>query len=153
MKNLHFIVSSIVFFVMFIFCLAAAGDVGTALFMALFFGGSSLMALWIIKVNAFNAYKTNTASLERVTESLNQANAALRGRDLDIIPSAYRDRASMTFIYDALMNQRAMNVQEAINLYEDQKYKNQMADIEARKVQELQRLNRSVQANTRKRRR
>lgn len=153
MKNLHFIVPPIVFVVMFILGLASDGDAGAALGMGLFFGITALVALFIIKSNTFSAYKTNTANLQRVTESLNQANAELQGRNLDIIPPAYRDRESMNYIYDALINQRAMNVQEAINLYEDQKYKNQMADIEAKKVQELQRLNRSVQANTRKKRR
>ncbi len=102
--------------------------------MGLFMGISSLIALFVIKMNTFSSYKTNVASLERITRSLNQASADLRGKDIDLIPPNYRDRESMTFIYNAILNQRAMNVQEAINLYEDQKYKNKMEEIERRKV-------------------
>ncbi len=75
---------------------------------------------------------------------MDQASADLRGKDIDLIPPNYRGRESMTFICNAVLNQRAMNVQEAINLYEDQKYRNMMEEIERRKVQELQKLNSQV---------
>lgn len=152
MKYLPFIAAAAAFLFFFLFGAIGAGDVQGGLLMGLFMGATACVALFIIKANTYSAYKTNTARLERVTEALNQANADLRGKNLDIIPPDYRDRESMTFIYESLMNQRAMNVQEAINLYEDQKYKARMQDIEQQKVQELQRLNRTVQANAKKRR-
>ena len=153
MKHLHFIASPIVFVVFFVLGLASGEGLEGGLMFGLFMGLSTLVALLVIKANTFSAYKANTASLARVTEDLNRANEELQGKDIDLIPPNYRDRESLNFIYEAIMNQRAMNVQEAINLYEDHKYKNKMQDIEQKKVQELQRLNRNVQANARKRRR
>lgn len=153
MKNLHFIAPPVAFLVLFVFGIASGADVSGSLFFALFMGIIAFIALLVIKNNTFSAYKTNTARLEKATEELNKANAFLKDKDLSIIPPDYRNREAMIFIHEALMNQRAMNVQEAINLYEDHKYKQKMEDIEKKKIQEIQRLNRSVQANARKKRR
>lgn len=43
--------------------------------------------------------------------------------DFELIPQDYRYKEAMIYICQALNNQRAMNIQEAINLYEDEQYK------------------------------
>ena len=56
---------------------------------------------------------------------------------MDVIPPDYRYRQAMTFFYNALKNQRAMTMQEAVNLYEDYLHKNRMEQMQAEQIQKL----------------
>ncbi len=58
--------------------------------------------------------KSRKNSVERARDDLNKAMGMLQGRDISIIPPAYRHRQAMTFFYDALYNQKAMTMQEAV---------------------------------------
>lgn len=64
--------------------------------------------------------------------------------DFDIIPENYRSEEMVRFIYNALQNQRAMTIQQAINLYEDDQHKSQMEALLREQIdlqkQQLERL-------------
>lgn len=46
--------------------------------------------------------------------------------DIDLIPPEYCNREAMEYISEVLYNQRAINIAQAINLYEDEQYKMRM---------------------------
>lgn len=46
--------------------------------------------------------------------------------DIDLVPPKYCNREAMEYISEVLYNQRAMNIAQAINLYEDEQYKMRM---------------------------
>lgn len=50
--------------------------------------------------------------------------------DFDYIPIDYRSAEIMKFLYNAIKNQRAVNLQQAINLYEDERHKEEMAELQ-----------------------
>ena len=50
--------------------------------------------------------------------------------DWSVIPPDYRNEQAMNFIYQALVNQRAMTMQEAVNLYEDELHKGRLETLQ-----------------------
>ena len=74
--------------------------------------------IWLC--SALNA-QSREKSLEKVKDAYNSAMESLEGLNLDIIPPAYRNREALTFFYDALYNQRAMTIQEAVLQYDSWK--------------------------------
>ncbi len=54
--------------------------------------------------------------------------------DFELIPQNYRHEETMRYICQALSNQRAMNIQEAINLYEDEQYKLKMEALHKEQI-------------------
>ena len=50
--------------------------------------------------------------------------------DIDFIPQNYRYEEAMVFFYNVLINQRAFNLPQAINLYEDEKHKAAMKALQ-----------------------
>lgn len=72
-------------------------------------------------------------SLKRVQTEMNsheeevvQICNAIDKNSISTIPPKYRYYYAAQFLYEALVNQRAMDMQEAVNLYEDYLYKQQM---------------------------
>ncbi len=81
------------------------------------------------------AYYTSTLNkvdilLKSANEDLKAARNSLSKFDINIIPPAYRDKQIIIFIYDALINQRAMTMQEAVNLYEQEMRYNRMEALQ-----------------------
>ena len=87
--------------------------------------------------------RSRNKSIERAKEDLDNSIKALQGHDIEIIPPSYRHRQALTFFYDALYNQRAMTIQESVNLYDRWLRDNRM--------EAMQRAQLNAQINNRKR--
>ena len=74
--------------------------------------------------------KTKERQLEFSKKKRIDALEALKGKDVNIIPPDYRSRQAMMFIYNALLNQRAVTMQEAVNLYEQELHNNRMETLQ-----------------------
>ncbi len=59
--------------------------------------------------------------------------------DFELIPEKYCSKNAIDYIYEVLYNQRAMNISQAINLYEDDQYKKRMEGLQREQI-ELQRM-------------
>ena len=99
----------------------AAGLLFTAIFSSVPF---------IISFNKRSMVKQKQISYEKNVSVITEMKEELRGMDIDIIPQAYRYRQAMDFIYQALINQRAMTMQEAVNLYEQEIHNKKMEDLQ-----------------------
>ena len=62
----------------------------------------------------------------------------IRENDIKLIPPAYRFYNAVDFFYNAFINQRALTMQQAVNLYEDELRKDQMALMQQRQMESLQ---------------
>lgn len=71
----------------------------------------------------------------------------MQGHNIDVIPPDYRYRDAMAFFYNALRNQRAMTMQEAVNLYEDHLHKNRIEAMEAEQLKKLDQINQTAKTN------
>lgn len=55
--------------------------------------------------------------------------------NFDIVPQDYRYEEAMIFIYKALRNQRAYSIQDAINLYEEYLYREEMKTLQREQIE------------------
>ena len=72
--------------------------------------------------------------LKSVLTKITRLEAALSQHRIDLIPPAYRNRQAMTFFYEAIMNQRAATMPEAVNLYEEELHRKEMKAMHAQQI-------------------
>lgn len=82
---------------------------------------------------------------EQLKMAIDRVNAAIDHADEELLPPMYRDTASIIFIYNALVNQRATTVKEAINLYEQDKQNKKMEELQTQQLQKLEAIKRQQQ--------
>lgn len=73
--------------------------------------------------------------LEKYDSVCGQLNAIEENYDFDIIPPDYRRDEPLNFIYRALSNQRVASIRDAINLYEEEKYREEMKAMQERQIE------------------
>ena len=71
-------------------------------------------------------------------EELEEMDKLIGEADKELLPPDYRDSDSLSFIYDALINQRATTIKEAVNLYEQDKQNKKIEDLERQQLQNLE---------------
>lgn len=108
------------------------------------------------------AAKTQT-EIDNLKKALTEIDNNLSQYDINAIPSPYRNGMAIDFIYDVLKNQRATTMQQAINLYEEDKRNKKMESMQQqqmriqeqqlRSIQALQRENAAIRAQLNSRRR
>jgi len=78
--------------------------------------------------------------LEDLKKEIKYFESVLEKYDVNIIPESYRSREAMTFIYNALKNKRAITIQQAVNLLEEEKRLQKEREMQERqlKLQEEQ---------------
>ncbi len=132
---------------LFVLFLAGGSDSGSILetiLTALFIGLTAAGITYLVQYSHKSSLKGSMSTLSRLTKEMEANQQALQGHDIEIIPPDYRNRVAMSFIYNALRNQRAMTMQEAVNLYEDNLHKNRLEAMEAEQLKQLSQINRSV---------
>jgi hypothetical protein len=104
----------------------------------------AIIAFGIVKAIQINRKKTLEKldlQYKKISDEMKQMNEELRKHNMDIIPPDYRYKEAMVFFYNALNNQRAMTIQEAVNLYEDYLHNNKMEAMQAEQLTKLNQLN------------
>ena len=85
-------------------------------------------------------------TLNNTLQTMQPHKDALKGHNAEIIPPDYRYRQAMDFIYNALRNQRAMTMQEAVNLYENYLRDNRLMAMQAEQARILDSINDTANA-------
>jgi hypothetical protein len=101
--------------------------------MFLFLLGMSALAGFILHKEEERSVTSLKEKSERCAQITERLKVLDRENDFDLIPSEYRTEDAMTSFYRYLRGSRARNLTEAINLYEDEKYK-----LEMKRLQEEQ---------------
>ena len=127
--------------------LSGGGELGSSIGAAFFFGFVALGIVYINRAKHKNNLKKNITTLQNLSKEIESQKTALEGHDIDIIPPDYRYRQAMSFFYSALKNQRAMTMQEAVNLYEDYLHQNRMEAMQAEQIQKLNQINKTAKTN------
>ena len=81
--------------------------------------------------------KTIQKSKDNYNEIIMQVNSICSGLDQNevaLIPPDYRYGHAVEFFYKALLNQRAVNMQQAVNLYEDTLHKERMESLQVQQA-------------------
>ena len=104
------------------------------LFYALFSRGMNIFISLAVALGVFIIYK-GTVSLkmqslqdsyssykDQMSSAMEQLNVLLNTYNFDLIPEEYRQREAMIYFVKVLKNGRAASLQQAINLYEEEKH-------------------------------
>ncbi len=78
--------------------------------------------------------KYYTNSIDEKIEKLNQICSRINPNDMFILPPDYRHYDACQFIYKAVLNQRANNIQQAVNLYEDHLHQSRMEKMQQQQI-------------------
>lgn len=126
-----------------------SGDtgVGESIGVGLFCGLIALGITFFVQVGHKSSLKKNVTALNNVAKEMERHKETLKGHDIEIIPPDYRYRQAMQFFYSALRNQRAVTMQEAVNLYEEFLHQNRMEAMQAEQIQKLNQLNKTAKTN------
>lgn len=146
-KILPWIWFSCVFIFFFAAGLSGDNGLGSSFGSALFCGLLAIGITFLVQIGHKNSMNRYANALKRVNDEIDVQKNALQGHDIDIIPPDYRYRQAMDFFYSALRNQRAMTMQEAVNLYEDYLHKNRVEAMQAEQIQKLNQINQTAKTN------
>ena len=84
--------------------------------------------------------KTVEESQQNIDDLLGKVNSIcgeINEEDIALLPPSYRFYNAASFFYNAFINQRALTMQQAVNLFEDEMRKDQMARIQQQQMQAL----------------
>ncbi len=116
----------------------------------LFGTGAAIMCGLIGGLIGFGIHRSNMSALEQnkqgLTDSLNRIDGICKEIDEDeicLLPPSYRFYNAASFFYNAFINQRALTMQQAVNLYEDEMRKDQMARMQQQQMAALGAIQRS----------
>ncbi len=84
-------------------------------------------------------------SKEVCLNQINEICGEMEPQDISVLPPSYRFYNAAAFFYNAFLNQRAFTMQQAVNLYEDETRKDQMAMIQRQQMLELNSIRKSSQ--------
>ena len=103
---------------------------------------ASVILFYIMRFRRNKEQDAVSKLIQQKTEELaqikNEVLSITKTYDFDLIPEKYRSKNAIEYIYEVLYNQRAMNISQAINLYEDDQYKKRMERLQREQI-ELQR--------------
>lgn len=101
------------------------------------------IAMWQLYKNTVNYrgelnHLTSTKdSIKQLEKDMAEIEEKLKPYNIDVIPSQYRNGTALKFIYNALNSQRATTMQQAINLYEEDKRNRRFDEIQEQQLQSL----------------
>ncbi|MBQ9606864.1 MAG: hypothetical protein IJV16_06785 [Lachnospiraceae bacterium] len=147
-KLLPFIWFAGIFILFFMSGMSGDSGVGESIGVGLFCGLVALGITFLVQAGHKSSLKKNATALNNVAKEIERHKETLKGHNVDIIPPDYRYRQAMQFFYTALRNQRAMTMQEAVNLYEEYLHQNRMEAMQAEQIQKLNKLNKTAKTNT-----
>lgn len=108
--------------------IVVATTVALAVFTSAKFGNESGMRTYQKNIDELqNALSVDERIVPGMTEIIVE--------DIQIIPQDYRYPLAVEFIYKCLLNQRAQNISEAVNLYEDQLHKWRMEQMQEKLIE------------------
>ncbi len=67
---------------------------------------------------------------DKINETKKRVIAELSPEEIELIPQIYWNDDALDFIYSSLKNKRAMSIQQAINLYEDEMYRHKQMQLQ-----------------------
>lgn len=106
---------------------------------------TSVILFWIISAKRRKDQETVSKLIQQKTEELaktrNEIHSIATTYDIELIPEKYHNEAAMDFICEVLCNQRAINLSQALNLYEDDLHKKRMENFQREQL-EMQRAER-----------
>lgn len=73
--------------------------------------------------------------LQKYNDICNKLKEIEENYDFDMIPPDYQEEETMEYIYNVIRNQRALSVRDAITLYEEEKYREEMKEIQERQIE------------------
>ena len=82
-----------------------------------------------------NIAKTLPEKLEKYNTICRQLKEIDENYDFSIIPPDYRSDEALNYLYKALSNQRALSIHDAINLYEEEKYREEMKKLQREQIE------------------
>ena len=92
-----------------------------------------ILMVGIYFVNGFFSNKKREFHLSEKKEEYNRLLAEIErldnDNDLELVPPDYRKEEAVSFFCKSLRNQRAFDMQEAINLYEEELHRNEMKQL------------------------
>lgn len=115
-------------------------SVVSLLFLFLCLVGGAILPAFLIKQNKaslISAIERGEQQLSSNFQALNDICLKIDPKDMTLLPPSYRYGLAVDFIYKALINQRAMTMQEAVNLFEDQLYKDKMLSMQRQQIAQL----------------
>lgn len=96
------------------------------------------LGLSIIFVESFKkSVRENEVTLNKYISRIDEVCEGIDEDEIKLLPPDYRYYQAANFFYNAFINQRALTMQQAVNLYEDEKRKDQMARIQQQQMQHL----------------
>ncbi len=138
--------------VMFLYLLTGSAHIVLRIFLFLASLGGAYLAMKYTQ-NSIAAKKEKVAEeIEGINEKINSNTYELNGLgstdDLEMIPPKYRTLEALECMYDFLVNKRALNIQQAINLYEDKKHHDEIErmhreqiELQRQEIEDLKRMN------------
>lgn len=114
----------------------------------LFWGG--LIGSFIGYLTLCGSKKALRVGESRKEEHLNRISDICEEIDpnaISLLPPSYRFYNAATFFYHAFVNQRAYTMQQAVNLYEDESRKDQMAMLQKQQMAQLNSIRKSSQVS------
>lgn len=106
----------------------------------LLLSGIIALVLFLMMYGSKATFETSSKKYNEAIKKIAALKTALKKYDVDLIPPDYRYRQALNFIYTALVNQRAMNIQQAVNLYEDELRNNRIEDLQKQQLEELKKI-------------
>ena len=85
--------------------------------------------------------------IQKIQQLLSDNNEKLSQYNIDVIPAKYRNGATLEFFYEVLNDQRATNMQQAINIYEEELRNRKIDAMQQQQLENLQRIEALAQEN------
>ncbi len=110
-------------------------------------------AMWQLYKNTvkysgeLNHLASTKDTIEQLEKDIAEREEKLKPYNIDVIPSQYRNGTALKFIYNALNSQRATTMQQAINLYEDDKRNKKLDAMQEQQLQNLKRIEKLAKEN------
>lgn len=82
---------------------------------------------FLMSMSSRNTVNRNKARMDTCLNRINDICSEVDPADMSLLPPSYRFYNAAAFFYHAFTNQRALTMQQAVNLYEDEMRKDQMA--------------------------
>ena len=93
--------------------------------------------------------KSKEKAEQKVADCLSAINDVCKEidrNDIVVIPPAYRYFSAASFFFNAFINQRALTMQQAVNLYEEELHNNKMEQMQQANMQMLMQQNRDLRS-------
>ena len=92
---------------------------------------------FFISSSSKDAVKNSTEKMNSYLKNIDNICKEVDEDEIALLPPSYRFYNAAAFFYNAFINRRALTMQQAVNLYEDEMRKDEMALIQQRQMQSL----------------